>query len=443
MGNGMWTPLRIPALLSILMGAAYAQTVDLTILHFNDFHAKLLPAQGRGGAAHLVTALQRERENCPRCLVLNAGDNVQGSPVSTIYRGLPVFEVLRPAKADAIVLGNHEFDYGAERINDFMAAAAQPVLAANFVTAEGNLFTEAGSVIFERDGLRIGVVGVLMDDLVPKLTTPAKLGTNRILPALDTLRAEAARLKDKTDILIALVHLWKEQCDEIVKEIPEYAVVISGHDHGGMLHAFRAEGRIGVRLRANGSEIGRLDLQYDKGARKLVKAEWKIIPVTTAAYPADPETAALVEKWERKVKAVVDVPVGESAAARNREWVRAWIEKVMREKTGAEIVHMNAGGVRDTLPEGKLLARSLWNIMPFDNLLVTGKVKGALLPDFLRPQAGFDPEKIYTVSTIDFLIESWRGPDSKFRDFAQAMPLDGPLLRDVMIDWVKAKKIVE
>ncbi|MDX2269567.1 MAG: bifunctional UDP-sugar hydrolase/5'-nucleotidase [Bryobacter sp.] len=436
--------LKLALLFSLAALAAFGQVVDLTILHFNDFHAKLLPTAGRGGAAHLVSAIEKERANCPRCVVLNAGDNVQGSPVSTIYRGLPVFEVLRPARVDAFALGNHEFDYGADRINDFIAAAGHPVLAANFVTPEGRLFTEAGSVVLERDGLRIGIVGVLMEDLVPKLTTPAKLGNNRLLPALDVLRAEAARLRGQTDILIALVHLWKEQCDQIVAEIPEYAVVVSGHDHGGMMKPFRFADRLGVRLRANGSELGRLDLRYDKAERKIVSSDWKILPVGPATYPAHPETAAIVEKWERKVKAVVDVPIGTSKRELKRDEVRAWIETIMRDTTKSDFVFMNSGGVRDTLPAGALEARNLWNIMPFDNLLVTAKVKGALIPPFIRKEQEVDPEKLYSVSTIDFLIESWRnGADPALRAFAQQMPLEGPLLRDAMLDWVRARKTVE
>jgi 2',3'-cyclic-nucleotide 2'-phosphodiesterase (5'-nucleotidase family) len=438
--------MRLPLSLVLLAVIATAQDiVDLSILHFNDFHAALSPnSQGLGGAAHLATAVRRERANCPRCILLNAGDNVQGSPVSSIFRGLPVFEVLRPLRADAFVLGNHEFDYGYERINDFLAAAGQPVLSANFLNPQGKVFTETPSVIIERDGLRIGIVGVLMEDLVPSLTTPAKIGPNRLVPALDTLRAEAARLKDKTDILIALVHLWKEGCDQVVREIPDYAVTVSGHDHGGMQQPFAVDGRLGVRLRANGTELGRLDLRYDKTARKIVSSSWKKIRVSPAEFPADPEVAALVEKWEGKVKAVVDVPVGSSAAAKDRPQTRALIERVMREKTGADFVLMNQGGVRDILPAGALLERNLWNIMPFDNMLVVGKVPGRLIPDNVRGDRAVEPDQLYSFATIDFLIEGFRnGKDDRLKELGRLMPLEGPLLRDVLIEWVRAKRIVD
>ncbi len=439
--------MRSLLLLCSLGFSAWSQdsVVDLSILHFNDFHARLSPSdKGIGGAAYLATAIQQERKNCPRCILLNGGDNVQGSPVSTIFRGLPVFEVLRPLKTDAFVLGNHEFDYGYERINDFLAAAGHPVLAANFLNKDGRLFTESGSVILNRDGLRIGVVGVLMEDVSPNLTSPRLFGPNRMLPALDTLRAEAAKLKDQTDILIALVHLTKEPCDEIVSNIPDYAITISGHDHVGKENMFRSEDRIGVRLRSYGSELGRLDIRYDKAARKVVSANWRRIPINTTAYQPDPEVAQLVEKWERKVRAVVDSPIGQSAAAKDRPQTRLWIERVMREKTGAQFAYMNSGGVRDSLPGGQLLGRSVWNIMPFDNLMVSGNIPGRLIPEFIRGNTPVEPERLYTVTSIDFLVEGWRNSkDESLRQFGRAMPLDGPYLRDALIEWIKARPSVD
>lgn len=440
--------MRILSLLLCLSFAGWSQNsdvVELSILHFNDFHSRFLPSgQGVGGAAQLATAIKRERANCPRCILLSAGDSVQGSPVSTIFRGLPVFEVLRPFKIDAFALGNHEFDYGYERINDFMAAAGYPVLAANFLTREGSLFTGQGHTIIEREGLRIGVVGALMEDLIPGLTSPTKFGPNKMLPPIETLRTEAAKLKGQTDILIALVHLWKEQCDQIVTDIPDYAVTVSGHDHGGKDQMFRSEDRVGVRLKSYGVELGRLDLKYDKSTRKILSANWKRIPVTTAAFPADPEVQQIVDKWESKVRAVVDVPIGTARSQRGRPETKAWIEEVMRKNSNADFVYMNSGGVRDSLPAGEILARHVWNIMPFDNTFVVGKVPGKLIPDFIRGDRQLEPEKIYSIGTIDFLVEGWRNAkEESVRAFGRAMPLDGPMLRDLMIQYFKTKPVLD
>src|SRR5262245_31878447 len=71
-----------------------AEVRSLTILHTNDLHARLSPLENKnGGFAHLATVIQRERANCSDCILMNAGDLVQGSPVSTMFHGLPIYEI--------------------------------------------------------------------------------------------------------------------------------------------------------------------------------------------------------------------------------------------------------------------------------------------------------------------------------------------------------------
>src|ERR1700678_3564419 len=71
-----------------------AEVRTLTILHTNDLHARLSPLDNHhGGFAYLAAAIRHEREGCKDCILLNAGDLAQGSPVSTIYKGVPVFQI--------------------------------------------------------------------------------------------------------------------------------------------------------------------------------------------------------------------------------------------------------------------------------------------------------------------------------------------------------------
>jgi len=76
--------------------------------------------------------------------------------------------------------------------------------------------------------------------------------------------------------------------------------------------------------------------------------------------------------------------------------------------------------------------------------MVTGKVPGRLIPDFIRRDAVIDPGKIYTLATIDFVVETWRnGTDEKLMELGRAISLDGPMLRDVLLDSVRKSGIVE
>src|SRR5438067_343855 len=94
----------------LLAPGAAPDVRKLTILHTNDLHAHLLPnEEGQGGFAYLATALRQQRAGCAECLYLNAGDLVQGTPVSTIFHGLPVYEIANRLGIDVATLGNHEF----------------------------------------------------------------------------------------------------------------------------------------------------------------------------------------------------------------------------------------------------------------------------------------------------------------------------------------------
>jgi len=125
---------RLAALLLFACASLPAAVRSLTILHVNDVHAHLSPSETKtGGFAYLATAIRRERAGCKDCILLDAGDLVQGSPVSTIFHGLPIYEVANMLGFDAGTLGNHEFDYGWMQVRKFMETAKYPIVDTNVV----------------------------------------------------------------------------------------------------------------------------------------------------------------------------------------------------------------------------------------------------------------------------------------------------------------------
>src|ERR1035437_2005092 len=109
---------------ALLCNPVAAEIRSLTILHTNDLHARMMPLENhRGSFAFLTTVIRRERAGCKDCILLNAGDVAQGSPVSTIFHGLPIFEVANLLGFDVGTLGNHDFDYGWMQTRKFMQIA--------------------------------------------------------------------------------------------------------------------------------------------------------------------------------------------------------------------------------------------------------------------------------------------------------------------------------
>src|ERR1051325_11533411 len=160
----MFFPRFLAAAL-LLCSSGFAEVRTLTILHTNDLHAHISPAENHsGGFAYLAAVLKKERANCTDCIFLNAGDLVQGTPVSTIFHGLPIYEIANLLGFDAATLGNHEFDYAWPQAKKFLATAKYPIVTANLDNGRGESFTKP-YVILHVNGLRVAVIGAMTEQL--------------------------------------------------------------------------------------------------------------------------------------------------------------------------------------------------------------------------------------------------------------------------------------
>ena len=438
----MITRRRLLSLLLCITPLA-AQIKPLTILHSNDLHAHLLPDdRDNGGFARLATEVRRQKAQCAACLYLNAGDLVQGTPVSTLFHGTPIYQIANLLGFDAGTLGNHEFDYGWRRTQEFIHIARFPLVSANIVDAEGKTMAKP-YVILTVGGIRVGIIGAILGDLVGTVITKEDAGPWHTLPVVETVRKYAAELRDRTDLIVVLGHIHDEsEVNEILKQVPEVSVVVAGHSHEGYPAMMNVDGRVAVLVPAYGVQLGRLDLKLDLGAKKLVSAEWTKIPIVASIPPA-PDVAQEVAKWESKVSKLVDIPIGESTARleRNNPQLRKMIERAMAEQSGADIAWINPGNIRDTMPEGRILARTVWNILPFDNYVVLGKFKGSELPPSITKRYPVEPDRVYTVATTDFTVAN-QSDKEQLNATGLRSPQTGPLQRDAMIEWIKKKKIV-
>lgn len=432
--------------LALLLFAIAARAQDvrpLTILHSNDLHAHLLPDdRGMGGFAYLATAVREERAHSSACLYLNAGDLVQGTPVSTLFKGLPIYQIANLLGFDVSTLGNHEFDYGWRRIQDFVKIAKFPIVSANVVNGQGAFLAGKPYVIKTVGGIRVAVIGLLLGDLVGNLATPDKVGPWHVLPVIETARKYAAELRDKSDLIVVLGHLHDAEADEILKQVPGVSVAIVGHAHKEYAKLHNFDGRVGALVTSYGVELGRLDLQVDMTAHKLKSAEWKIIPVDSKKLTPDPRVAREVAQWEAKVSKLVDVPIGESKRRLEKKDLQVLVERAMCEQTGSDLAWVNLGNIRDVIPAGTILARAIWDILPFDNAVVIGKFKGSQLPPKVREGHTIDPDREYTLATTDFTAANQASKD-QFGVSGLEFPGTAEMQRDMVIDWIKKKKILE
>jgi 2',3'-cyclic-nucleotide 2'-phosphodiesterase (5'-nucleotidase family) len=432
---------RSLALALLACSSLAAEIRTLTILHLNDVHAQLTPTPRGGGFAYLASVIRHERANCTDCLLLNAGDLVQGSPVSTLFHGLPVYEIANLFGFDAATLGNHEFDYGWLQVRKFIQTAKYPIVTSNLANAAGDPFTSKPYVILTVNKLRVAVIGAMTEEL-STLTNPNSVGDWHTLPVVAAVRKYAAEVRGKADLIVLLAHIDGSEERTFLESVPEVPVIITGHLHSGLKQPMNQDGRVLVRVRSSGVELGRLDLKVDTETKKLASFAWKTIPVDPTKTEPAADVAAQVDKWEKQVTAIVDRPLAVSNRAFTSREVKGLIERAIREETGADFAFMNAGGVRTSLPKGQLLERNIWDIMPFDNVIVVGTFKGKDLPAVVVGDRKIEPDRDYTLAVSDFTAAN-QATDENLRTTGLKFDHQIGLMRDMLIDWFRKKKVIE
>ncbi|KAF2887392.1 hypothetical protein ILUMI_18782, partial [Ignelater luminosus] len=211
---------------------------ELSIVHINDFHARYEEISNTssacksdsenciGGFSRIYTAINQLVKERPNSIILNGGDNFQGTLWYSIYRWNVTQYFLNLLPFDAYTLGNHEFDHGIVGLVPFIKALKSPVLVSNLDDREEpdiqGLYRK--SIVIERDGKRIGIIGVVSEH-TNQLSNTGKL---RFLDESNSVNKEAERIKDDVDTIIVLSHCGYEADKIIAKYAAEKISVIVG-----------------------------------------------------------------------------------------------------------------------------------------------------------------------------------------------------------------------
>ncbi|MBF1348728.1 MAG: bifunctional metallophosphatase/5'-nucleotidase, partial [Megasphaera micronuciformis] len=162
--------LAVACLCSTAFAADFS---NLVIVHTNDSHGYDRRAEGINGMA-TVSALKKDfQQQGKNVILLDAGDAIQDNNLVNLSEGKTAIQFMNAAKYDAMALGNHEFDYGADVTQKRIKEAKFPVMSANiYVDATGKPFAPKTRTILKRGDIKIGVFG---------LTTPSTVTTSNPL----------------------------------------------------------------------------------------------------------------------------------------------------------------------------------------------------------------------------------------------------------------------
>ncbi len=429
-------------LLGICINPLVAEERDLVIIHTNDFHGHISEERKYAGAARISAFVKQQRARHPGVLFLDAGDAVSGTPVSTMYKGLPIFRVMNAMGYDYSALGNHEFDHGYRHIARFLDIARQPILSANAFNSKGELLADEASAITNVNGVTVGIIGI-MTDRTPTMITPVGNEGLVFLNPKTVLKQQVTRLRPKVDLLIVLSHTGHEEEKTLAGQIPGIDLIVGGHSHTLVNPPVRVGSTWVAQANRYGTHVGLLRITVDTDEDRITRFSGKLVAAAELPEP-DLMVLALVNTWENRVQEQVDVQIATSSREIAAVDLQPVIEAIIAEAASADFGYYNIGGIRDDLPKGPVTARDIWNIEPFGNSLVILEMKGS---DYLillsREQEihpgvdDIDPDRRYRIATNSFI-----GAHAA-RAFGDEVIMHdlGVLVRDVLIEHIQAHGI--
>jgi len=420
---------RLPAILLsalfifIALSGCRNESTRLTILHINDLHGHLEPFKENdkegtsvGGMARIATLVEEVREEIEsiggHVILLCAGDILQGTPMSLVYRGEPEIRTMNLMKFDAMVIGNHEFDYGQENLRRLMGLASFPIISANILTTSADKPAGADYIVNTYGDLDVAVFGLTTDE-TPVSTHPNNVKDLEFLQPVEIAEELVPVLREKADLIIALTHLGFEVDERLAEEVPGIDIIVGGHSHTKVDSAVHIGETLICQAFEYGIFLGRVDLIMQRG--RVIESRNMLMPVDNTVKE-DPAISALVSDYSTRLGAELEKPVGstsvrldgERTSVRNRETnLGNLVTDAMRAFSHADVALTNAGSIRASIDKGEITTKEILTALPFGGQLVTLNLTGRQLERILKRTASLAPGSggFLQVSGLSFRIE--------------------------------------
>jgi len=441
-----------------------AGALTLVVLHTNDLHGQAYPQKAlwlkrdeppmAGGFSALASLIRRERAAAvsqgAAVLVVDAGDIWQGTPEGDRTEGRLALDWLAVAGYDALTLGEHDFDLGAEAVAPLFARAQVPVLAANLVvqaTRAPPTFTRPALDRVLGNGLRVSVIGVMPSDM-KLVSSPRTTRGYDWNDALEAARegARAARARG-AEVVLLLSHCGAEADRRMAGVLEGVDAIVGGRTHEGIDPAW-THPETGVLVAATwskGSTLGRIELVYDRALLACAERRGRLLPVRTDDLPRDVATEALLSKEAAAIHEAMSVTLGAAEADIMRERGHAssplgsWLADLMRAATGADVALHNKAGLRADLARGPIRRSDVYQVSPFSNTLVTMRLTGEDLRDALE-HALTEPRLALEVSGVEARYDLERPHGERLvRLRVAGAPLDPARLYTVVVNSFLSK----
>lgn len=388
---------------------------DIIILYTNDVHCAVDDNIGYTGLVHYKKTLEAEGYEV---ILVDAGDAIQGGTLGSLTKGEMIVRIMNRAGYDAATLGNHEFDYGMERLFELASMADYPYICCNFIDLRTGSSAFDPYVIIERAGRKVAFVGVSTPESLSK-SMPVDFqdeegnfiysfcGDTDGTKLRETVQASVNKArKEGADYVILLGHLGITESSfpcrsvDLICGISGVDAVIDGHSHS-VVEMERVKDKEGktVLLTQTGTKLkafGRLTISGDGEMRSELITDYE---------EKDPEMLQFMEEGKAKYNEKLSRVVGHTdyeldiSDENGNSIVRVaetnlgdFAADALRYAAGAEIGFQLGGSIRTNIPVGDITVGDLITVSPYANQIVCVKATGQDIADALEYACRMEPE---------------------------------------------------
>lgn len=429
------TKITLAAALLLLISITCSKPSDqqITILHTNDFHGAFLPSKATwikhkpkpmiGGFLALAHYLKQVRSQTSNTLLLDAGDIMTGNEICNIEfkgaKGGALIDMMNMLEFEGLTIGNHEFDISQDNIYKLIELSEFPVYSANIYKENGQLFAPAAYHIYNKQGLRIGVIGAILENLFDVLNYSKHEGLV-VKPNAETIKKIVDEIDAQTDLIIILSHCGVD-ADSVLAENLDRRVdlIVGGHSHTRIYKPRKINNILVVQAGAKCRYLGKLDLTVVADTIQTYAGE--LIPLWVKGITKNES----IEKQVNHFRKIIDDKFGRVIGQLKSDWQRAhyresnignFLADCMREYTGTDFASINSGGIRKNLAAGEIKIIDIREILPFDNKIWTFEVTGKQLLQFMHHNANAAAFREHGILQTSGLITRWKkNPDGSIR----------------------------
>lgn len=375
--------------------------VHITIFHTNDLHARVKDGDDFGsslGMAWISGAVWAARDTDDDILFLDAGDTFHGMPIINVTQGQNMTMLLNLAGYDALTAGNHDFNFGSDRLMELGSALNFPILSANITTADYKNYLFLPYKCFTLDGVKIAVIGLTTPDTA-KTTNPLNVAAVKFTDPIAAARELVPELRKKNDVIIVLSHLGLDKSSsvtsaELAEKVLGIDVIIDGHSHTALSKGMKVGNTLIAQTGWHGYNLGKVELVVNN--HELKKAAATLLDrkaVEKLAKAPDSATLEMLNMIDEANKADFSKVVAKSdnALAADRDKLRRTetelgdvVADAMREGANSDIAVINGGAIRAGIPAGEITKGHIMECFPFGNNLVKLTVSGKIIKEMLE-----------------------------------------------------------